>query len=587
MNTEDSKKSAPATTGGKQNDKDQFMWVRFYEAVADRLLMFRDQRDKLVAGIHEIDSRIKGLPPLQDRFADGSSCPLEDICPFTAMSIFNRWDGAPNHAAIAKAFADFLGVTEPIPNSFAGTPTLNNASLWFFAYHKDRQPGDIDALWEVFAQALAFSESGNSDDRVAFESAYDKAMQINWCSWSLTIGLSWIRPWKFPALDKMSRSYIENNLGVPIGRNVPGKRCCTARDYLEVVNALEGKFQSDGSPAHSIPDIYCAEQNQEVAEETVPLLDNAVVSIRLGLEDFTKSKDDDTRIFSAVRNLYAGVLLLCKEVLRRLSPPNSNDLLIRKRTNLSRDKDGNVQITGRGRQTISRDEIVNAFRQLKLTDLSNLNSLGGIRNDIEHSYSDKDPALIRKAIAEAMPIIRDVFEKELKKDPQNALGSKAWNILLREKEVSEQEKSSCLDTFSHFQWMHETLKSSAGYLSCPACSHPLKSVSDDADSIDTLVLACSGCGEIANTEDAFEQALKEVYSGAEFYSIKQGGGPLLEECPDCGREVYLVEEDQCVFCGFRLDGATCPICHEFLTAEESRRSMCFNCQHRVDKEMDT
>jgi hypothetical protein len=58
-----------------------------------------------------------------------------------------------------------------------------------------------------------------------------------------------------------------------------------------------------------------------------PLLKNAVVSIQLGLEDF--ASDDERRIISAARNLYSGVLLLCKEVLRQLSPPGSNDILIR------------------------------------------------------------------------------------------------------------------------------------------------------------------------------------------------------------------------------------------------------------------
>jgi hypothetical protein len=48
-----------------------------------------------------------------------------------------------------------------------------------------------------------------------------------------------------------------------------------------------------------------------------PLLKNAVVSIQLGLEDF--ASDDGRRIISAARNLYSGVLLLAKEVLRQLS----------------------------------------------------------------------------------------------------------------------------------------------------------------------------------------------------------------------------------------------------------------------------
>jgi hypothetical protein len=51
-----------------------------------------------------------------------------------------------------------------------------------------------------------------------------------------------------------------------------------------------------------------------------------VISIQLGLEDF--AWNDERCIISAARNLYPGVVLLCKEVLRQLSPPGSNDILI-------------------------------------------------------------------------------------------------------------------------------------------------------------------------------------------------------------------------------------------------------------------
>jgi hypothetical protein len=58
------------------------------------------------------------------------------------------------------------------------------------------------------------------------------------------------------------------------------------------------------------------------------LLKNAIASIQLGVEDF-KRNDDPRRLLSAIRNFYAGVLLLCKEVLRRLSPDDSNEVHVK------------------------------------------------------------------------------------------------------------------------------------------------------------------------------------------------------------------------------------------------------------------
>jgi hypothetical protein len=73
-----------------------------------------------------------------------------------------------------------------------------------------------------------------------------------------------------------------------------------------------------------------------------PLLKNAVVSIQLGLEDF--AADDERRIISTARNLYSGVLLLAKEVLRQLSPPGSNDILIRIKKTAVKEADGTVRL---------------------------------------------------------------------------------------------------------------------------------------------------------------------------------------------------------------------------------------------------
>jgi hypothetical protein len=91
-----------------------------------------------------------------------------------------------------------------------------------------------------------------------------------------------------------------------------------------------------------------------------PLLQNAVVSIQLGLEDF--ASDDKRRIISAARNLYAGVLLLAKEVLCQLSPPGSNDILIR----IKKQADGTVMLIGKGKETIDRFEIEEIFKQLQV-----------------------------------------------------------------------------------------------------------------------------------------------------------------------------------------------------------------------------
>lgn len=243
--------------GDSAVDKRRFNWTRFYEAVADKLLTFRNRRDELIAGIHDIASKVGCLSNLQDQFADGSSGPLKDICPFTVMGIFNRGITDANRKAIARKLASLLEVSEPVPDSFDGIPILNNQKSWFFGFDNERQPYDIDNLWEAFAQAIAFAESDDAEARSAFVSAYDDAMQCYGVGWNLTMGLYWIRPWNFPTLDSQSKRYISKKLNIQIGMNGPKGRC-NATDYLAVLDTLEACFQEDAYPVHSFPELSLA-----------------------------------------------------------------------------------------------------------------------------------------------------------------------------------------------------------------------------------------------------------------------------------------------------------------------------------------
>jgi hypothetical protein len=90
-------------------------------------------------------------------------------------------------------------------------------------------------------------------------------------------------------------------------------------------------------------------------------------------------------------------------------------------------------LVGDGKKTIDRFEIEETFRQWQLAvNLSNLKRLAEIRNDIEHMHLQHAPALIQEAIADAMPIIRDIIVKELEEEPSALLGSNAWDALLNE-----------------------------------------------------------------------------------------------------------------------------------------------------------
>ncbi|MCP4750100.1 MAG: AAA domain-containing protein [Proteobacteria bacterium] len=243
--------------GDSAMDNRRFHWARFYEAIADKLLAFRKNRTALVDGVHDIAGRVDGISNLRDQFVDGSSGPLKDICPFTTMGIFNRGITDANRKNIAAELAKFMNVKEPVPRSFEGIPVLNNQRSWFFAYENKRQPTDIDALWEIFAEAIRFADSDGDEARRAFVKAYNAAIERWGVGWNLTMGLYWIRPWSYATLDSQSQFYIDKKLGIKIGRNGPKGRC-DANDYLNARDVIEARFQEEAFPVHSFPELSLA-----------------------------------------------------------------------------------------------------------------------------------------------------------------------------------------------------------------------------------------------------------------------------------------------------------------------------------------
>lgn len=273
--------------GTTSPEKQRFEWTDFYEAVAEKLLAHADDRTPLIEGIHEIASRVPGLTYLQDKFPDGASGPLRDICPFTTMGTFNRSMTDANRKTIAGELAKLLGVTVPVPPSFEGIPVLNNQRSWFFAYADKRGAGDIDALWKVFVAASKMVDGDQLDTRDAFIRAYDEATQVWGVAWNLSTGLYWAHPWEFLTLDSQSRHYINKRLGLNVaisGQQGP----CDGRAYLKLLDDLRSRFGEDGYPVHSFPDLSLASwMYKDPVDEPVPAGD---IGTNAGAEQETEGE---------------------------------------------------------------------------------------------------------------------------------------------------------------------------------------------------------------------------------------------------------------------------------------------------------
>jgi hypothetical protein len=166
----------------------------------------------------------------------------------------------------------------------------------------------------------------------------------------------------------------------------------------------------------------------------VTIFDNAIKSLQLALEDF--SEGSDQRLLSAVRNLNAGILLLYKSKLAALSPPGSDEVLIKKEISPQKLPNGEITFVGRGKKTVDVGQIKARFKFLGVTtDWKRFTKISELRNDIEHYSTTLHRDAIRGMITDTFVIVRDFMTEELGKDAKDELGASAWGTLLSVSDV--------------------------------------------------------------------------------------------------------------------------------------------------------
>ena len=295
------------------------------------------------------------------------------------------------------------------------------------------------------------------------------------------------------------------------------------------------------------------------------LYDNAIGSIKVGMADY--QSNDQHRLLAAIRNVHAGILLLCKEKLRRLSPPGSDEVLLKQKIKPTTTSAG-IQFKGSGKKTVDQQQIRDRFGDLGVSlQWARLQDISNIRNNAEHYYFSGNKSQIRQAMADACVLIRQLIVDVLDDEPVSALGSDTWNALLEIKEVFDTELAACKASMANVDWALAGTARAAEEFQCPKCSSRLLRQDDPANtSIENVSLRCSSCAAQPDTADVIEAALDEAFAGEAHVAVKDGGEGPVQGCPECYRESYIVEEGACACCQFSMPtDATCAVCGNYLT----------------------
>jgi len=307
------------------------------------------------------------------------------------------------------------------------------------------------------------------------------------------------------------------------------------------------------------------------------LLQNAADSICIGLEDHDST--DPRRALSAVRNLFAGILLLYKEKLRRLSPPGSDEVLLKQRIRM-RLTNGILEVVGEKKKTVDVNGIQERFEDLSIVVVwKRLEDILKIRNDMEHYFSSANSILVDQAITQTFILVRDFLVEQLNEDPVKILGVEAWEKMTRIAEVFEKERAECVAKVEAHDWSCEALKIAALSYQCHDCGSELvEPINDERES----PVRCRACGAEEGHEEFVEHALHDEYY--DHRNAKHGGDAEVLDCPHCGMAAYHVESGMCALCEESIS-RTCAFCSDYISdGEVSGDGVCGYCSHKFSKD---
>jgi len=319
------------------------------------------------------------------------------------------------------------------------------------------------------------------------------------------------------------------------------------------------------------------------------LLENAIASIRLGVEDFLLSQKkssaggDAGRTLSAVRNLYSGTLLLFK--YRIATKVENGELLIFDIEPVV-DGKGFRFVPRKSRRTLDFDGIRSRFKTFGITtDWTALDTIQKERNAIEHLHSEQTAGAVGKFLADLFPVLRDFITNELDEIPANLLGD-TWQSMLAHHDFFDSNLKSCQAAWKKAGIPPE-MKGPLLLCTCEECGSPLIHPDEDKNGSSTEIdedhyYVCLACAHQGKSLPLLEESLSEVLGG---FNPFNGEDPPTANCPNCGRETFSIEHQECFWCGQKQVEMECAVCGNGLSLDEARfGGLCDYHRHIMERE---
>ncbi len=230
--------------------ENKFDWIPFYEELADKLLEYKDKRNELFEIMKNLVSKHTKLEYLHferdDWWSDRNYC----IDPFSIFATFSRALKPENRTEIANLYVEQFNLKSKVPTEFDGIPTMNNQNAFF---------GGTSEIWELFQQAIIFANTGVANEELF--SSFENAVNAKGNGLAtITMGLFWMRPYKFLNLDGQNRAFLNNEDNdmksvVDIFPKIVKGFVPTGEEYISMCNQCQVLFKSGQYPFSSFPEM--------------------------------------------------------------------------------------------------------------------------------------------------------------------------------------------------------------------------------------------------------------------------------------------------------------------------------------------
>ncbi len=331
------------------------------------------------------------------------------------------------------------------------------------------------------------------------------------------------------------------------------------------------------------------------------LRENSLTSIRLGIEDFEKSQlpenqgGDPARALSAVRNLFAGILLLFKyKIAISVNDSQAAASLIFNPPEVLPQADGNGGIEwapiGKFKKTtIDVVTIKKRFEGFGIElDWDVIEKLQTCRNHLEHLHPENSLGEVADFVAELFPVLRDFIQTQLNEQPADLLGE-SWQKMLSHHQFFMDTRTSCNEAWEDAgapEKMHCWLE----HCKCENCGSsliiPSQEDLDGGSSIEyqekTYTYTCLACGY----KELIVPLMIETLNDAFYFDPRDGDEPSIETCYSCDHETFMIYDQECLWCDAELEHTECFICEERLNQnDQDNGGLCSYHAHMQEKVM--